>query len=152
LTQDQLAIVEVVQNWALWRDAGDWERFRTVWHDDGWMTATWFQGPASEFIKVSKAGFEKGVSILHFLGGSSVEVDRTRAIAQTKMTISQRGRCEGELVDVVCTGRFYDFFEKRAGWTRSTRPSGSSSTRISPARSPRATAIWAIYSRSSASR
>jgi len=115
LVGEKAAIVEVVQNWALWRDAGDWERFRTVWHDDGWMTATWFQGPAAEFIKVSKAGFEKGVSILHFLGGSSVDVNRTRAIAQTKMTISQRGQCEGELVDVVCTGRFYDFFEKRAG-------------------------------------
>jgi len=112
---EKAAIVEVVQNWALWRDAGDWERFRTVWHDDGWMTATWFQGPATEFIKVSKAGFEKGVSILHFLGGSTVDVNRTRAVAQTKMTISQRGTCEGELVDVVCTGRFYDFFEKRAG-------------------------------------
>ncbi len=110
---DKSAIVEVVQNWALWRDAGDWERFRTVWHDDGWMTATWFQGPAAEFIQVSKAGFEKGVSILHFLGGSSVDLQGSRAIAQTKMTISQRGTCEGETVDVVCTGRFYDFFEKR---------------------------------------
>jgi hypothetical protein len=115
LMQDRLAIIEVVHNWALWRDAGDWERFRTVWHDDGWMTATWFQGPAEEFIKVSKAGFEKGVSILHFLGGSSAEVKGSRAVAQTKMTISQRGSLEGELVDVVCTGRFYDFFEKRAG-------------------------------------
>ena len=112
---EKAAIIEVVHNWALWRDAGDWQRFASVWHDDGWMTATWFQGPAQEFIKVSKAGFEKGVSILHFLGGSSVDVNRTRAIAQTKMTISQRGPCEGELVDVVCTGRFYDFFEKRAG-------------------------------------
>jgi len=112
---DRAAIVEVVQNWALWRDAGDWERFRTVWHDDGWMTATWFQGPAAKFIEVSKAGFEKGVSILHFLGGSTVDVKGNRAIAQTKMTISQRGVCEGETVDVVCTGRFYDFFEKRAG-------------------------------------
>jgi len=112
---DKLEIIEVVQNWALWRDAGDWERFRTVWHDDGWMTATWFQGPAAEFIKVSKAGFEKGVSILHFLGGSSVDLKGNRAVAQTKMTISQRGSCEGETVDVVCTGRFYDFFEKRAG-------------------------------------
>ena len=86
-----------------------------MWHDDGWMTATWFQGPAEEFIKVSKAGFEKGVSILHFLGGSSVDLEGKRAIAQTKMTINQRGSCEGETVDVVCTGRFYDFFEKRAG-------------------------------------
>ena len=112
---DRSAVIEVVQNWALWRDAGDWERFRTVWHEDGWMTATWFQGPAAKFIEVSKAGFDKGVSILHFLGGSSVDLKGERAVAQTKMTISQRGVCEGQTVDVVCTGRFYDFFEKRAG-------------------------------------
>lgn len=112
---DKLAILEVVQNWALWRDAGDWERFRTVWHEDGWMTATWFQGPAARFIEVSKAGFARGVNILHLLGGSSVDVKGNRAIAQTKMTINQRAPVDGVLVDVVCTGRFYDFFEKRAG-------------------------------------
>ena len=111
--EDRLAIVETVNNWALWRDAGDWERFRTVWHDDGWMTATWFQGPAEKFIEVSKAGFDKGVSILHFLGGSSVDLKGGRAIAQTKMTISQRAAVDGVAVDVVCTGRFYDFFENR---------------------------------------
>ena len=110
---DKNQIVEVVQNWALWRDAGDWERFRTVWHEDGWMTATWFQGPAEKFIEVSRAGFEKGVSILHFLGGTSVDLGGERAIAQTKMTISQRAPVDGVEVDVVCTGRFYDFFEKR---------------------------------------
>src|SRR5205814_8746918 len=35
-------------------------------------------------------------------------------ILQTKMTISQRGAIEGVLCDVVCTGRFYDFIERRA--------------------------------------
>lgn len=115
LLRDRLAIAETVQDWALWRDAGDWERFATVWHDDGWMTATWFQGPASRFIEVSRSGFEKGVSILHFLGGTSVELRDTRAVAQTKMTISQRAPVDGVPVDVVCTGRFFDFFEKRAG-------------------------------------
>ncbi len=110
---DKSDIIEVVQNWALWRDAGDWERFATVWHDDGWMTATWFQGPAAEFIKVSKAGFDKGVSILHFLGGSTVEVKGSRAVAQTKMTISQRADVDKVAVDVLCTGRFFDFFEQR---------------------------------------
>ena len=112
---DKLAIAEVVNNWAIWRDAGDWDRFRTVWHADGWMTATWFQGPAEKFIEVSRAGFEKGVSILHFLGGTTVEVKGERGIAQTKMTISQRGPVDGVVVDVVCTGRFYDFFAKRDG-------------------------------------
>jgi hypothetical protein len=106
----------VIENWALWRDAGDWDRFATVWHDDGWMTATWFQGPARRFIEVSREGFEKGVNILHFLGGFTCEVTDRRAIAQTKMTINQRALVDGVLVDVVCTGRFYDFLEKRDRW------------------------------------
>ena len=158
---DRILIRELVENWVVWRDAGDWERFATVWHDDGFMMATWFQGPAPEFIRVSREGFERGVSILHFLGGSSVELaakappsgaadhspkappsgaaDHSprrrrqapptilqgaavrrrrhahRAISQTKMTISQRADVHGVSCDVVCTGRFYDFLEKRDG-------------------------------------
>ena len=114
-TFERLRIREVVENWALWRDAGDWERFRSVWHPDGRMMATWFQGPADAFIEVSRNGFEKGVSILHFLGGTSIDLAGTRAIAQTKMTISQRADVDGVRCDVLCTGRFYDFFERRAG-------------------------------------
>jgi hypothetical protein len=113
VTQDELEIRRLVQNWAVWRDAGDWERFRTVWHDDGRMMATWFQGTADEFIRVSRRAFERGVSILHFLGGVSVEISGSRAIAQTKMTISQRAEVDGVECDVVCTGRFYDFLEER---------------------------------------
>ena len=112
---ERLAIREIVENWAVWRDAGDWARFRTVWHDDGRMMATWFQGTADEFIAVSRAGFDRGVSILHFLGGNSVDLAGDRALSQTKMTISQRAPVHGVPVDVVCTGRFYDFFEKRSG-------------------------------------
>jgi hypothetical protein len=115
VSDDGREIRELVQNWALWRDAGDWERFATVWHDEAVMMATWFQGRAPEFIRVSRDGFERGVSILHFLGGTSVDVDGARAIAQTKMTISQRAEVEGVLCDVVCTGRFYDFLERREG-------------------------------------
>jgi hypothetical protein len=111
--QDTLSVKEVVENWAVFRDSGDWERFRTVWHKEGYMMATWFQGPFEEFIRVNKEGWDKGVSILHLLGGTSVEVKGKRAIAQTKMTISQRAPVHGVLVDVLCTGRFYDFFEKR---------------------------------------
>lgn len=112
---DRLAIREVVENWVVWRDAGDWERFRSVWHEDGRMMATWFQGSADDFIAVSRDGFDRGVRILHFLGGISVDVAGDRAIAQTKMTISQRAEVDGAVCDVVCTGRFYDFFERRHG-------------------------------------
>jgi hypothetical protein len=111
--EDRRAIRDLIENWAIWRDARMWDSFRTVWHDDGRMMATWFQGTADEFINVSREGYDRGVRILHFLGGSSIEVVDTRAIAQTKMTISQRAAVDGVLCDVVCTGRFYDFLEKR---------------------------------------
>ena len=110
---ERARIREVIENWVLWRDSGDWERFRTVWHAEARMMATWFQGSAERFIEVSREGWNKGVSILHFLGGSSINVVGARAIAQTKMTISQRAEVDGVACDVLCTGRFYDFFEKR---------------------------------------
>ncbi|SHJ30250.1 SnoaL-like domain-containing protein [Roseomonas rosea] len=112
---DRRRIRELLQNWVVWRDAGHWERFRTVWHPDGRMMATWFQGSGDEFIRVSQEGWAKGVSILHFLGGISIDLAGSRAVSQTKMTISQRGVVEGVSCDVVCTGRFYDFLEKRDG-------------------------------------
>jgi SnoaL-like domain len=112
---ERLVIREMIEQWVLWRDAGQWEKFRSLWHDEGRMMATWTQGTADEFIEMSKQGFAKGVRILHFLGGSTVEVRDTRAIAQTKMTISQRALVHDVLCDVVCTGRFFDFLEKRAG-------------------------------------
>lgn len=111
--RDRIAIRALVENWAVWRDAGDWDRFATCWHDDGYMCATWCQAPWRDFVEASKAGWAKGVSILHFLGGHSADLAGRRAIAQTKMTISQRAAVHGVMVDVVCTGRFYDFLEKR---------------------------------------
>ena len=110
---DRRQIRELIENWALWRDARDWARFRTVWHDDGVMNATWFQGGVDVFIRVSEEGYQRGGRSLHFLGGSSIDGEGTRAVAQTKMTVTSRGPVEGVVCDVVCTGRFYDFLEKR---------------------------------------
>jgi len=112
---DAREIRDLLENWVVWRDAGLWDRFRTVWHEDGRMMATWFQGPFGEFIEANRHGWARGVRILHFLGGSSIELCGGRAVAQTKMTISQRATVHGVLCDVVCTGRFYDFLERRDG-------------------------------------
>jgi hypothetical protein len=115
LPADKLAIREMVENWVLYRDAGDWERFATVWHEDGWMTATWFQGTAKDFIAASRKLFDQGGNILHQLCGWTCDISGDRAISQVKMVIHQRAPLDGILVDVVCLGRFYDFLEKRDG-------------------------------------
>ncbi|HEX4981521.1 MAG TPA: nuclear transport factor 2 family protein [Ilumatobacteraceae bacterium] len=110
---DREQIRRLIEDWVIWRDVGDWDRFLTLWHPEGRMMATWFQGTAAEFADISRSGFERGVRILHVLGGTSVDVEGDRAIAQTRMAIHQRADVDGVACDVVCTGRFYDFLERR---------------------------------------
>ncbi|MEZ5651040.1 MAG: nuclear transport factor 2 family protein [Burkholderiaceae bacterium] len=109
------AIRRIVDEWIIFSDSGQWERFAQCWHDDGFMAATWFQASAKDFIAARREGFERGVSIIHFNGAHTSDISGDRAIAQTKMTISQRAPVHDVWVDVVCTGRFYDFFECRDG-------------------------------------
>ena len=108
-------IRELLESWVVWSDSGDWERFRSLWHEPAYMFATWFQASAQDFVNARRDGWNKGVSIIHHLGSSSIDLAGARAIAQTRMVISQRAPVEGVLCDVNCTGRFYDFLEERKG-------------------------------------
>ena len=113
--QDRAAIRDLIESWALWRDAGMWDRLRTVWHADGQMMATWFQGSADDFIAASSDSFARGVRAQHSLGGMTIDVAGSRAVAQTKVQILHRAAVHGVMCDFTCVGRFYDFFEKRDG-------------------------------------
>ena len=101
---DKLAIKEVIDNWIIYSDAGDWERFKTVWHPGAYMSATWFEAPAEDFMRARREGWERGVSIIHFHGATTIDVAGNRAIAQTKMVISQRAMVHDVLCDVNCDG------------------------------------------------
>ncbi|HEY8578776.1 MAG TPA: nuclear transport factor 2 family protein [Beijerinckiaceae bacterium] len=115
IIDDKREIREGIENWALWRDMGHWEGMRSVWHDDGHMQATWRQGTADAFVASTIEAFEKGVTILHMLGGTTIDVAGARAVAITKVTVSQRAEVEGVLCDVTCMARHYDFWERRGG-------------------------------------
>lgn len=112
---DRLAIRDLIENWAVWRDAGDWDRFATVWHDDGWMSATWFQGSAADFIRVSREGAGAGRQHPAFPRRHEYRSRRrSRDRADQDDDLAARP-VHGIVCDVVCTGRFYDFVEKRNG-------------------------------------
>ncbi len=111
----KLRIRDVIENWVIWRDSGDWERFKTVWHGGARMHATWFQGSAEQFIANARQSWGRGGVSCHFLGGTAIELKGTRAIAQTKMKIDTRGKVDDVVCDIVATGRFFDFFEQRDG-------------------------------------
>ena len=94
-------------------------------------------GPGRGVLEVSRAGLRARVSILHFLGGFTVDVTGDRAIAQTKMTITSARASTASSSTSSAPGRFYDFFEERAGAGRSCAASRSTRrtgwTRSTPA-------------------
>jgi hypothetical protein len=112
---DKTRIRELIESWVTWRDMGDWDRLRTVWHSDGRMVASWREGTAEEFIEANRAGWSKGLDILHQLGGSVITVAGDRAVSMTKMVISQRATIHGVLCDVHAQARNFDLWEKREG-------------------------------------
>ena len=111
---DETAIRRLVENWAVWRDTGDWDSFATLWSPDGEMATTFFKGPATRFIEAAR-GAAGGLLVQHILGGTAVRIRDARAVADTRMTINMRLPVEGVPCDVVCTGLFHDLLEKQGG-------------------------------------
>jgi len=112
---DVMEIRDLIERWAVYRDSFIWDKFQTIWHDDGVMAATWTIGSYKDFIKNTQEGLKRGLNIMHILGGSAIEVNGTRAVAMTKFMILQRAVVEGVLCDVTCYARHYDLWEKRDG-------------------------------------
>lgn len=113
--EDRLSIREAIDNWMIWRDSAEWDRFATLWHPQGQMHTTWFQASAADFIARSRNAFETGVTVLHLMSGASIDVVGDRAVSQTRSTIMQRGPIDGVEVDVACFGRFWDAWERVDG-------------------------------------
>ena len=130
---DVSIIRDLIERWAVYRDSLLWDKFRTVWHEDGVMAATWTIGPYEDFIKITEEGVKHGLNIMHILGGSAIEVNGTRATAMTKFIILQRAVVDGVLCDVNCYARHYDLWEKRGGrWGLVYRETIADKDRIDP--------------------
>ena len=113
--QDKMEITEVVQQWALWRDTGNWVPLRTAYSSQGRMTTMWFDGPADDFIAACKSGSGKGNTSGHFICGNTVRVNGDKALSNARLILVMRTRL-GELqVDLTSNGRFIDRFVKENG-------------------------------------
>jgi hypothetical protein len=112
--EDKLAIAEVIQNWAIWRDGGNFKGLRSTFHPDAIMTSTWFSGPAEEFVARAESRKPGGRSA-HFVGGSSIRLNGSKALAETPIILLLRERIDDIEVDVTCHGRFFDRLLKAEG-------------------------------------
>ena len=63
---DRLAIRELVENWALFRDARRWDRFRELWHAEGRMITTWVRAPSRNLSRPAKQDTRKAFASCTF--------------------------------------------------------------------------------------
>ena len=119
---DRLAITQLLQDWALWRDTGRWDALRACYTPDARMRTTWYDGPAAGFVDASERGFGKGPQVFHAVGSSTVRLHHHRAIAETRLTIFLRDRLNGVALDVTCHGRVVDRLRyHEGGWRIESR-------------------------------
>lgn len=130
---DVTRIRDLIERWAVCRDALLWDKFRTVWHKNGRMKATWTEGSYEDFIRMTEEGVRHGLNILHILGGSAIEVRISRATSMTRMMILQRAELDGVLCDVTSYARHFDMWEKRDGrWGLVSRETICDKDRLDP--------------------
>jgi hypothetical protein len=112
---DRAAITQVVQDWGLARDTGQWDRLLGFYTPQGTMFTTWFAGSAAEFVERARQAAARGSRSQHFIGVATIDLRGDRAVTQTRMMLLGRSTVHGVLVDVTCYGRFHDRFLRQDG-------------------------------------
>ena len=112
--EDRLQITDLMTGW-IHRDLGQWDALRELFHPDGTIEVTWFEGLASEFVDGSMKMGASDARTKHQIGTPNVTFNQTatKAIVETNAMIIG----ENVKLNLGCVGhnRFYDWVEKRDG-------------------------------------
>lgn len=121
--EDRQQITDLMTGW-IHRDLGEWASLRNLFHPDGTIEITWFEGLASDFVDGSMRMGASDFRTKHVIASPTVtfNADATKALVETNAMIIG----ENIALNLGCTGhnRFYDRAEKRDGvWKLSHRQS-----------------------------
>ncbi|ECW0138893.1 nuclear transport factor 2 family protein [Salmonella enterica] len=112
--EDRQQIVDLLTGW-IHRDLGEWEQLRNLFHPNGTIEITWFEGTASDFVDSSIRMGVSDVRTKHLIGTPIVTFNAgaTKAIVETNAMII----ADNVTLNLGCIGhnRFYDMAEKRDG-------------------------------------
>lgn len=112
--EDRQQIVDLLTGW-IHRDLAEWEQLRNLFHPNGTIEITWFEGTASDFVDSSIRMGVSDVRTKHLIGTPIVTFNAgaTKAIVETNAMII----ADNVTLNLGCIGhnRFYDMAEKRDG-------------------------------------
>lgn len=112
-TLARLCVTELCKGWPVYRDASEWQNYRSLFtKENAYVWTTWSGGLSIEdFIAVSIKGRANGDFIMHRENGTlaNVNLAKQRGIGKMKATITQRFSMKGIPIDVECDCRFIFF-------------------------------------------
>jgi hypothetical protein len=112
--QDRQDIADLMTGW-IHRDLAEWDRLRALFHQDGRIEVSWFEGPASDFVDASQRMGVSDLSTKHLIASPVVTFssDGTRAVSETNAVII----VENVSLELGCEAhsRLIDRLERRAG-------------------------------------
>lgn len=93
LLDDRLQITDLLTGW-MHRDLGEWDQLRNLFHPDGTIEITWFEGLASDFVDGSMRMGASDVRTKHLIGTPVVtfNAETTRAIVGNQRDDYRRER------------------------------------------------------------
>jgi len=110
--QDRQDIADLMTGW-IYRDLAEWDQLLELFHDDGVIEVTWFEGLFSQFVEGSKKMGGSDFATKHLIASPVITFNGNRAIVETNAIIIG----ENTKLGLGCNGhnRFYDLVEKRDG-------------------------------------
>lgn len=110
--EDRISIADLMTGW-MRRDLSQWESLRELFHADGTIEVTWFEGKFSDFVDASMRMGASDIRTKHLITSPVITFRDDKAIGETNAMIV------GENVKLslgcVAHNRFYDLIEKRGG-------------------------------------
>jgi hypothetical protein len=110
--QDRLAIADLMTGW-MHRDLAEWDQLRALFHADGVIEITWFEGKFSDFVDGSMRMNASDIRTKHLIAAPVVIFHNDKAVAEANAMIIAENTTLRVGCSVHC--RFYDEIERRAG-------------------------------------
>ena len=110
--EDRLQITDLITGW-IHRDLGEWDRLRNLFHPEGTIEVTWFEGNFGDFVDGSMRMGASNLRTKHLIGNPVVTLSGDKAVVETNAVIVG----ENVALELGCSvhNRFLDRAEKRGG-------------------------------------
>jgi hypothetical protein len=110
--QDRMDIADLMTGW-IHRDLAQWDKLRALFHPDGEIEVTWFEGKATDFVDASMRMGASDLRTKHLVTSPVVEFNGHKAIVETNAVIIGENAKLG--LGCAAHSRFYDLVEMRDG-------------------------------------